>query len=392
MRKRIILKVLFRGILISICFLSNLLVNPIYAEQAEIGKEFVFELQYNRDNFYNSINLDFMPYYETFEKEPNFKVPVVRGLLPAGSQDKDQIPFIWDRKENKLYLDINRNNDLTDDGSFTSHSDDREYGFFNDIPFKFEADSVEIHSVITVILYDFNLSYSYFYIQTGFTGEIELYGKKWKIAIVDNLNGKINSDDQLYLLPGEMNLNLRYQQNPFYVPETIFSDGHNYSISSEILNKNDKPVLQLTLTESDYPKGEINIMGKSIRLLTLETDSGLVQLDSPEGRITVPAGEYSIKNVLLDAGSKGIFNAINYSIIDIKIIAGDKENNDLNIGAPLNNTTSVSRMGNVIALDYELLGSGGERYEKITQILTETPTVSVFSGDKKIATGKFEFG
>ena len=394
MRKRILSAALCQIMVIFVFFLSNFSGNRLYAEQAQTGEQFVFELEYSPNGFHTLIDVYILPLNKTFAQEPDLKGKIVRGHILAGSQEKVYIPFIWDINLSRLYVDINRNNDLTDDGAnsiFTSRSEPG-YGFFNNIQMKFQADSVEIPFVISVTLYDFNLSYSSSYIQSGFIGEIELHGKKWQLAIADNLNGIINSDDYLYLLPAEMNLDRGSQQQSFSAAQTIFIDGHNYTASYEIINKNDKPVLQVTLTESDYSKGEVNIRGKSIRLLTLETDSVLVQLDSPVGAIAVPIGNYSVSDVFLDGGKFGIFRAEEFPLESSKITVAEDQSCDLTIGAPLNNTARISRMGNVITLDYELLGIGKEKYEKITQTLTEAPTLSVFKGDRKIASGKFEFG
>jgi len=51
-----------------------------------------------------------------FKKEPVFSgSKVIRGTLQLGGSKSDEMGFAWDRAAGKLYLDLNRNLDLTDD-------------------------------------------------------------------------------------------------------------------------------------------------------------------------------------------------------------------------------------------------------------------------------------
>ena len=57
-----------------------------------------------------------------FQKEPKLSpTKVIRGSLRLGSRDQET-GFAWDQAAGKLYLDLNRNQDLTDDpgGVFSS--------------------------------------------------------------------------------------------------------------------------------------------------------------------------------------------------------------------------------------------------------------------------------
>jgi len=51
-----------------------------------------------------------------FPKEPALAPgPVVRGMLKFGGNPSNAIPFVWQGGAKKLFLDLNRNQDLTDD-------------------------------------------------------------------------------------------------------------------------------------------------------------------------------------------------------------------------------------------------------------------------------------
>ena len=51
-----------------------------------------------------------------FSKEPALAPgPAVRGVLKFGGNPSNAIPFVWEGGAKKLHLDLNRNQDLTDD-------------------------------------------------------------------------------------------------------------------------------------------------------------------------------------------------------------------------------------------------------------------------------------
>ncbi|RPJ00285.1 MAG: hypothetical protein EHM39_05090, partial [Chloroflexi bacterium] len=58
----------------------------------------------------------FQPENQPFVKEPNTSGRrVTRGSLLCGGAEDQRIPLLWDYGQGKLYLDLNRNRDLTDD-------------------------------------------------------------------------------------------------------------------------------------------------------------------------------------------------------------------------------------------------------------------------------------
>jgi len=62
----------------------------------------------------------------------------------------------------------------------------------------------------------------------------------------------------------------------------------------------------------------------------------------------------------------------------------------LKVGAPLKQILKAERQGRVLTLDYQLLGIGGENYVRDDR--DNPPTFTVYKGDKKIASGTFEYG
>jgi hypothetical protein len=70
----------------------------------------------------------------------------------------------------------------------------------------------------------------------------------------------------------------------------------------------------------------------------------------------------------------------------------DKTPAVLNVGGPLTNSVIASRHGQDLRLDYRLVGTGGETYQLANQDRSKPPEFAIYKGDKKIASGKFEFG
>ena len=81
------------------------------------GQSVTAYLDYRELN-YSIINwgLPVTPRSSAFKKEPVFSGgKVIRGMLQLGGGTSDEMGFAWDRTAGKLYLDLNRNLDLTDD-------------------------------------------------------------------------------------------------------------------------------------------------------------------------------------------------------------------------------------------------------------------------------------
>jgi hypothetical protein len=131
-----------------------------------------------------------------FSREPVYSGPgVFRGLMRLGNDTNAFLPFAWDERQQRLYVDLNRNRDLTDDpaGMFTAA--DRGLQLFRGIPLQFASQQgpyqvrVDVHvfgqggpgGAVRVFLY----------VRSLWDGAIELNGKKWYVAIIDRPDGRI---------------------------------------------------------------------------------------------------------------------------------------------------------------------------------------------------------
>ena len=134
--------------------------------------------------------------------------------------------------------------------------------------------------------------------------------------------------------------------------------------------------------------GELKLEGKHIeRLVLRRKDNRTERLDQPAETIKLQVGEYRLLETHLKGGY--ICRSSRTPTGDWITIAEDKPA-VLKVGAPLKQTVKAHRRGRILALNYELLGVGGEMYTSANR--SKPPTFTVYKGDKEIASGKFEFG
>ena len=140
--------------------------------------------------------------------------------------------------------------------------------------------------------------------------------------------------------------------------------------------------------KQDSTLGELKLQGKCIERLVLRHKNGRTEtFNWLEETIKLPVGEYRLQEVRLKGGYT--CRPLSVSTRDWITIAEDKPSM-LKVGAPLKQTVRVQRRGRILVLNYELLGAGGEKYTGSNR--SKPPTFTVYKGDKKIASDKFEFG
>jgi len=374
-------------------------VNSALGQDAPTPTKHVFNLEYMPNGFGLDVSVDLWKQDMRFEKEPDFgQRHIVRGLLLTGTEEKYHIGFAWDKTEGKLYIDLNRNRDLTDDpnGIFESVTPDMRYTYtcFEDIHLPIQFDSTHLEFVIQMSIYDFGYGRPHCQVQvlSGFQAEIELYGKKWLLKVADNMDGKIMRSDRIVLIPVEANMSLGYEQLSSSIPETVFFDGRNYNISFEFQPGETAPLLQVNFLETESPMGELLLEGKFIKRLVLEVGTSLVLLDSPETNVSIPAGNYHWRNIFLDGGEAGLFKVNRYARKADEISVSEGQSATLKIGGPLHNSVEVQRMGNVLTLKYKLVGVDGCSYESLRGRGDSAPTFAVYKKGNEIFSGKFEYG
>ncbi|MHC4648678.1 MAG: hypothetical protein ACYTBJ_24745, partial [Planctomycetota bacterium] len=271
--------------------------------------EHVFDLEYVRKGFFLLIDIKVWVGEVSFEKEPDFGGrQVIRGLIPAGQSKEDYIGYAWDREEGRLYLDLNRNRDLTDDANGVFKSENVgawQVQVFEDVGFTAETSSVAIQYAATGAFYVDSRGWSSLQmnVRSGFSGEIELHGRKWHVDFADNMDSKAGAGDYFNVWPAGMEWGMPQQDIAMPLRENVYLDGRLYALGFEFkAGVSSQAVLKMRLREKAGPVGKVNFEGEYVKRLVLENDSTLVPVYEPTKELYLPAGDYSWQGVFLERG------------------------------------------------------------------------------------------
>ena len=333
----------------------------------------------------------------SFEKEPDFgNRYIIRGFMPIGSNQKEHIGFAWDSDGRKLYLDLNRNRDLADDqaGVFESDTSGR-FQHFRGINLSMQKGTLKLPYVINMDMYSYGQSHHSCSasIVSNFAGEITLHGRKWNVAVVDNMNGRIGPGDHFFMTPQDIDMGSNRDWRQLKVPKSIFLDSRNYDVSFEFQPGKAEPKLQISLAESDKPMGGLDIDGEHIARLVLESDSSTVLLHYPGKSVSIPAGDYRCRNIFLYDKKAGIFAYDSTRTPRSTSLSVPRDRPVMfKAGGPLDSNVEVTREGNTLNLRYKLLGAGRREYKRLQDNRDKPPAFTVYCGNKKIVSDTFEYG
>jgi hypothetical protein len=342
-----------------------------------------------------------------FKNEPAAAGKIIRGSLNLGGDASNAVSFVWQRDAGKLFLDLNRNQDLTDDaaGVFSTQlSKPVNYQTFTSVRLPLATTQGRCRMLADLDFYEYgtqldcNLSVRCFW-----QGKVTLQGQEWQVGVIPAIcfgkNGRQGvsfENGQLLLRPWEK----RNQAFDIYngslatvsFNQKLFIGGHAYQLDWVTGAQNSEVEPAIQFTEQSVALGELQITGKYIQRLVLPGGPYLVVLDHPAATVKVPVGSYSQPNVRLEQGGMAAYLVSSRQPTGPRISVDDKTPAVLAIGGPLTNSVLASRHGQDLRMDYRLIGAGGMTYRMANQDHSHPPEFAVSKGDKKIASGKFEFG
>ncbi|MGA9453060.1 MAG: hypothetical protein WBW41_17155 [Verrucomicrobiia bacterium] len=338
-----------------------------------------------------------------FKKEPPAASgKIVRGVLNFGADSSNSISFIWQRDAGKLFLDLNRNQDLTDDpeGAFSARVfRPTSYQTFTNVHLRFNTAAGSCRALADISFWSFGsrLGCSAA-IRSFWQGKATLQGRDWQVGIIQNGLSQSGSfeNGQLLLRPWEkrnQSFNT-YDGSLVTVPYSrkLFVDGHAYQLEWAARSQNGEVKPALQFTEQSIALGELKITGKFIQRLVLPGGPYLVVLDQPAASVRVPTGSYNQPDLRLEQNGAEAFCNSGQSHTGRRVSVDDKTPAVLDVGGPLTNSVTASRHGQNLRLDYRLVGAGGEIYQLANQDRSQPPEFAIYKGDKKVASGKFQFG
>jgi hypothetical protein len=359
------------------------------------------ETDYSVNNWGVSAGTQSVP----FKKEPAaLSGKIIRGVLNFAGDSNNAIPFLWQRDARKLYLDLNRNQDLTDDPSgvfLAGAALPVNYQTFTNVHLLFNTASGERRVLADLNFYDYGPPTGLMCTiaaRSFWQGKLTLQGRDWQAGIVQNIldPSGLSQNSRLLLRPWEK------RNQPFNASDgllasvpfsrKVFVDGHAYQLEWSARPENGEARPALQFTEQFVALGELKITGQFIGRVVLTGGPYLVILDQPAGAVKVPTGSYNQVDIRLEKDGAEAFRSPQQSQAVGRISVNDKTPVVLNVGGPLTNSVTAGRHGQDLRLDYLLVGAGRETYQMAKQDRSKPPQFAVYKGEKKIATGDFEFG
>ena len=346
-----------------------------------------------------------------FREPPGASSELRRGKLHFHAA-QSSMAFLWDVERNHLVLDLNRNEDLTDDPGGTigasaepiSSASAFRHAVFPGVTLILPSESGEVRYLV-----DFNFSEYrnrlnvYAQVRSFIDGKATLDGREWQLGVASDLGVAPSLPDHNYLIvrPWEQ------RDQPFEVrdgsltafpiPKELFIARQLYEIQ---LNRVTNEAL-LSLTQKAAELGEIQITGTFLRRVLISNSSRarsqvrtpalharMLLLEAPTGSVHVPVGVY---NRLQAQVGNGPFSASARELTRQVHVSNDRPG-ALEVGGPLTNSVSFAQRGGTLVLNYRLIGAGSDPYSIATIDSQHPPEFAIFHDDRKIASGKFEFG
>jgi hypothetical protein len=336
-----------------------------------------------------------------FKKEPPFgRNSVTRGMLPLSGGVTNEMAFAWDRTAGVLYFDLNRNLDLTDDpaGVFTN---DHRYGLnyqrFTKVHVPLKTPAGICQALVDLNCYGYGgITYNAL-LRSYWQGKVTLQGAEWQIGLVTQ-----PFEQQAFFEGGSLLLRPWSEHNQpisnesgsletFPFSQKVFVGNHAYQLRGTVEPQGNVPRVRVQFTEQTPAMGDLKITGVSVQRVTLEGGDYTVVMDRPDAVVKVPVGSYQRFNACLKKGELEARLNRGEEMADKRLVISAQEPLVLPVGGPLTNSVSVIRQGRKLSLNYELVGAGGT-YQLVNQDRLHPPEFTVYLGDTKIASGKFEFG
>lgn len=357
----------------------------------------------------------------TPENKPFLKEPGSLGKNPLRGRlvfdnNNHSIPYLWDYKKRRLYLDLNLNQDLSDDsdGVFTPSSlhlsDYRQ--LFTNVHLAFPDPSGHHRALVDITFYQSSpRPYAYLECRSFWDGRISLQGKDWQLGYIESdLSGSTASSGFLLLRPWAER-DQPFSLNPsstaldaFAYCPNIFFEAQAYQVSGQFFQKDKVSKYRMIWQEQATEMGSLQLTGQFIHRLVLtrtaakpDHEAMRVILHQPKPIVQVPTGYYREYQVHL----KSSHNAANPTDIELlrlrnrKFASVDVNSTNtatLAVGGPLTNSVHIASEGRLLRFSYQLVGAGGGTYQLLTQDRATPPTFTIYKNRKKIHSGRFEFG
>jgi hypothetical protein len=359
-----------------------------------------------------------------FLKEPELSLGhVFRRVLQFGKDTNNAIALIWDQPTRKLYMDLNRNRDLTDDptGVFVSANKGLSQLFTNVVlPVKmatsFRPAMLDLRLSSDA---DGNWMQAQLVSRCFWQAKVACAGEEWQVVAADSFSSPEGPAPSEFLLLRPWGLRTNHMSLldpasgtvPF--PDQLFWVDQAFHLERRFETDSGAPVCKLEFTPQQPPLTELKLSGESLAYAVFRDTNGYTALlRDPPATVKVPQGVYTISAAWLKKGSVTAFR-----LADKPLVVNATTATTLGLGGPLTNSVVLTRYGRRLLMNYQLKGADGGSYRMAQQLgavivnaglaqvvgggsyrlsqqpdRTKPPEFSVFHGGKKVLSGQFQFG
>ena len=353
-----------------------------------------YPLKYRASGESESFSLPLEKSEVRFKKEPAYEGEVVRSLLAVAPGGGEFIGFACDLQAKKLYLDLNRNLDLTDDpgGMFESNGDNWGCSF-EKVGIVVEQGGRRREMVINLTIY--GSRWGRYEVRSSWAGKgIEMGGRTFRVAVVDDGDGVLTEKDAMFLDPGEVQgrkVSKNDRRVELHAPATLVLDGEPFALAYEW--SDDGQTLALTVEPAASVKlEEVERTGEGVERIVMQDDGVAGLFWAPGNRIRMPAGRYraSVWTRVGDEKRTSLWAAWNVSQ---RVPAGGG-GEVWRVGGPITSKLTCKKSVGRLQFDQATVGVGGEKYSLVNSSGVDMgkPKLRVKKNGQVVHVGEFEYG
>jgi hypothetical protein len=335
---------------------------------------------------------------EPFRKEPlQQKGPILRGTLELGGGPSNSISLLWQQQAGRLYLDLNRNLDLTDDpaGVLAAATNQDSQVFTNvRLPLKTASGVHRFKLDLTLNTYGRGFLYANVGLESCWRGQFSWQGQELELAVVEGpWEGPDTSQGPfLVLRPWALrNTPIGLEggsAEAVPLPTKLFWGELACRVARRYETVGTTERCRLEFTEERPALGELRLHGSFLNRVTLDDSHGYTAvLDRPTASTRIPLGTYKVSEVWV---KKDTTEAVQSSPRQVTVT--EKSPALLVAGGPLTNSVTANRRGKRLVLSYQLIGADGGPYRLQKDDQQTPPQVSIQANGRQVASGKFAYG
>ncbi len=349
-----------------------------------------FSLEYQTNGPSASFSLSLEESEVVFKKEPDYAgKEIVRSALYLTPDKKEYIGFACDLEKKTLYLDLNRNLDLTDDPDGIFHAGRESWArSYEGISIPIEENGRRRDMRVDLQLY--NERWGQYTVKSSWGSHVVVLGTQtcW-ITVVDNGDGVITSKDTLFLQPmGKKGGN--EAQVEVQAPTSLILNDGQYALSYELAS--DGKILAMSIEPGTNKLLEVELTGQGIERLVMQDAESAAVFFGPEPVIRVPAGRYSasVWTRVGEGKESSLWEANRVACH----VPDDGQRSSWAVGGPLTNKLTCKMAGSRLTFNQATLGLNGEKYsmESSSRSAHSTPKLRVEKDGQVVHVGKFEYG